>query len=83
MNFLESYIVYNNSVKHKFEIWLIENKSKMVTQYNTHKQAAFAHLENVPSLHASKLSAGELLEYNDDRWFNQLLYHMHKFVSTA
>ena len=55
----------------------------MVTQYNTHKQAAFAHLENVPSLHASKLSAGELLEYNDDRWFNQLLYHMHKFVSTA
>ena len=83
MNFLESDIVYNNSVKHKFETWLIENKSKMVTQYNTHKQAAFAHLENVPSLHTSKLSAGELLEYNDDRWFNQLLYHMHKFVSTA
>ena len=83
MNFLESDIVYNNSVKHKFETWLIENKSKMVTQYNTHKQAAFARLENVPSLHASKLSAGELLEYNDDRWFNQLLYHMHKFVSTA
>ena len=37
-----------------------------MTQYNTHKQAAFAHLENVPALHASKLSAGELLEYNDD-----------------
>ena len=55
----------------------------MVTQYSTHKQEAFAHLENVPALHASKLSAGELLEYNDDRWFNQLLYHMHKFVSTA
>ena len=56
----------------------------MVTQYNTHKQAAFAHLENVPTLHASKLSAGELLEYNDNRYFiNQLLYHMHKFVSTA
>lgn len=83
MSFLESYIVYNNSVKYKFETWLIENKSKMVTQYNTHKQAAFAHLENVPALHASKLSAGELLEYNDDRWFSQLLYHMHKFVSTA
>ena len=83
MNFLESYIVYNNSVKHKFETWLIENKSKMVTQYSTHKQEAFAHLENVPALHASKLSAEELLEYNDDRWFNQLLYHMHKFVSTA
>lgn len=31
----------------------------MVTEYNTHKQAAFAHLENVPSLHASKLNAGE------------------------
>ena len=62
----------------------MENKSKMVTQYNTHKQAAFAHLENVPTLHASKLSAGELLEYNDNRCFiNQLLYHMHKFVSTA
>ena len=83
MSFLESYIVYINSVKHKFETWLIENKSKMVTQYNTHKQEAFAHLENVPALHASKLSAEELLEYNDDRWFNQLLYHMHKFVSTA
>ena len=55
----------------------------MVTQYNTHKQAAFAHQENVPALHASKLNAGELLEYNDNRCFNQLLYHMHEFVSTA